>query len=224
MTDKLGVKPGDKYDFFKLRKGTDKLQNFYTKQGYLEALIRLERQPQNGETDLTVQIQPGPQVEFVFEGAEVSGDVKDKVRQLWSDGAFDAQRAEDALKVIRKPLVEEGYLQSSVNVLNRRGRQHESGYDSAYRPGRASQTSIWCSPGASGIEASELKRQLETAELRTSVATEPRQVADFLKRLYQKRGYLQAEIEPPRLEPGTQAGSGQMIIRSRRDRCSRSEM
>ena len=66
--------------------------------------------------------------------------------------------------------------------------------------------------GASGIEASELKRQLETADLRTSVYTEPRQVADFLKRLYQKHGYLQAEIEPPRLEPGPQAGSGQMII------------
>ena len=126
LTDKLGVKPGDKYDFFKLRRGTDKLQSFYAKQGHLEALIRLERQPQNGETDLTVQIQPGPQVEFVFEGAEVSGDVKEKVRQLWGEGAFDAQRAEDAIKVIRKSLVEEGYLQSSVNYS-----VEESGYPKA---------------------------------------------------------------------------------------------
>jgi outer membrane protein assembly complex protein YaeT len=211
LSDKLGVKPGDKYDFFKLRKGTDKLQNFYAKQGHLEALIRLERQPRNGETDLTLQIQPGPQVEFVFEGAEVSGDVKERVRQIWSEGAFDAQRAEDALKVIRKPLVEEGYLQSSVNYsieeLPDRKRVRFS-----ISPGTRFTNVDLLFTGASGIDAAELKRQLEKADLRTSVNTEPRQVEDFLKRLYQKRGYLQSEVEPPRLEPGPQAGSGEMII------------
>jgi outer membrane protein assembly complex protein YaeT len=211
LSDKLGVKPGDKYDFFKLRKGTDKLQNFYGKQGHLEALIRLERQPRNGETDLTVQIQSGPQVEFVFDGADVSGDVKERIRQLWSEGAFDAQRAEDALKVIRKPLVEEGYLQSSVNYtieeLSDRKRVRFS-----ISPGTRFTNIDLAFTGASGIDAAELKRQLEKADLRTSVYTEPRKVEDFLKRLYQKRGYLQAEVEAPRLEPGPQAGSGQMII------------
>src|SRR4029434_5312346 len=112
-----------------------------------------------------------PKIEFVFEGAEVSGDVKDQIRKIWSEGAFDAQRAEDALKVIRKPLVEDGYLQSSVTYsVEELGAQKRVRF--SISPGPRFRNVELAFMGASGISASELKNQLEAAKLRTAVYTE----------------------------------------------------
>src|SRR6185436_20389465 len=57
IKDKLGVKEGKKYDFFKLRRGVDRVNKMYAKENRLEASVRLNRTVKDGTLDLTVKAE-----------------------------------------------------------------------------------------------------------------------------------------------------------------------
>src|SRR5262249_55419542 len=98
---KLKVKTGDRYDFFKLRKGIDRVTALYTKESLLESSVRLRREQKAGTVNLNLKLDAGPKLNFVYEGASVPGGVKKDVRKVWSSGVFDTQRVEDATGILR---------------------------------------------------------------------------------------------------------------------------
>src|SRR5262249_6082153 len=112
---KLGVKEGKKYDFFKLRRGMDKVDNMYAKENRLEATVRAKRDVKDGGVDLVVTAEAGPAVNLVYEGIDVTGSVQKHVREIWKSGVFDQQRAEESVDAIRAWLVHEEYLQPKID-------------------------------------------------------------------------------------------------------------
>ena len=70
---KFKVKAGNQYDALKVRKGVERLDNFFVKQGYLESRVRLDRDESANGVDLTVRIELGPAVEMTFQGATLPG-------------------------------------------------------------------------------------------------------------------------------------------------------
>jgi outer membrane protein assembly complex protein YaeT len=67
--------------------------------------------------------------------------------------------------------------------------------------------------GARGVEPSELGKVLAEHKLETRIYTDPQGVSDLLRRYYQERGYLDAEVEQPRAELQADAGTGRVLIR-----------
>jgi len=212
LGDQLKLKAGDRYDFFKVQNSLDRVEGFYAKQGHPEASIRLNRRSRNGLIDLKLNIEAGPAVKFVFEGNAVSSDERKQVEQAWREGVFDAQRAEESTKILRKGLVQEGFLQPKVAHSIETPADDLKQVVFQIEPGARYHSVDLEFEGASGIEPSDLETQLQAAKLQNSVYLEPDDVRDFLKRYYQQQGYLDAEIQPVRYELDPQTKSGRVVI------------
>ncbi len=213
LEDKFDVKAGDEYDFFKVRKGLDRLESLYRDEGYLEARVRLHReQPAPDAVALTVEVHSGPQVDFVFEGWPASGGLRDRVRDQWQRGVFDSQRIDLSEDQIRLDAGSEGYLQPMIDAevqmpaANRkrvlftitRGERY-SGVEVVFR-------------GASGILPDVLKDELKRAKLDDKMQSDPREVRRFLTQYYQQQGFLDAEVSGPDYEFNPDQGTAQIVI------------
>ena len=208
VMDKLKVRPGDRYDFFKLRQGLDRVTRLYAGEGLLESSLRLRRE-QNGRTvNLELRVDPGPKLDFVFEGAAVPGGVQKQVRRVWSNGVFDAQRTEDAAGVIRSWLIGGRYLAPQVQPSITTAAPDRKRVVFEIGRGPRFEGVEWAFEGAHGIDPKRLREVIESQKLSTDVYTKPARVTDLLTQFYREMGYLDAAIGAPRneLNPDTRTG------------------
>jgi outer membrane protein assembly complex protein YaeT len=211
LPDIFKIKPGDRYEFPKVQKGLDRLRDFYTDQKYLEADMRLHRETQQQTIDLQLNIEPGPILEFTFDGFTVSGSIKEQVKTAWINGAFDTERFEDATAAIRRSLIQDGYLQSQVT--------HSLETDDGKKivhfhiaPGIIFSDVILSFPGTAEISAAQLTKAIDQADLRPDIYADPQKAVDYLKRYYNERGYLQARIDMPQPQLDPRIGRGETAI------------
>lgn len=211
VLDKFKVKPGDKYDFPKVRKGLDYLREFFADQKHLEADIRMQRETKQNTINLKLNINPGPEVDFSYDGFPLSENVKKKVRETWTDGVFETERIDDAVIAIRRHLIRAGYLQCEVTYTieteNNQKRVHFN-----ISPGARYARIPVTFPGASEIKAIELNRAMDLADLKLNIYADPQSVVDYLERYYRERGYLQAHVDLPRLNLDPKTGGGEAVI------------
>jgi outer membrane protein assembly complex protein YaeT len=212
IQDKLDVESGHRYDFFKIRKGMDRIGKMYAESGRLESRVRLNREEQGYQVDLTVNVNAGPVVEIAYEGYAVPGKTEKRVREIWQTGVFDTQRAEDAVTELRAALVKENYLQPKIEYgITRIGADRKRVlFDIA--PGPVFQDVELVFDGAKGIEAGDLRDIIDGQDLDTAVYTDPGEVTELLTRYYQEQGYLQAEVERPRYELDAQTRTGKVVF------------
>jgi outer membrane protein assembly complex protein YaeT len=210
LLDKFKIEPGDKYEFQKIQKGLDRLHDFYAGEKRLQADIRLHRETKGKTIDLQLSVDPGPIVDFSFDGFPVSGKVKEQVATAWSNGAFDSERFDNAVEAIRRPLIQEGYLQSKIAYDVETNESKRIQFH--ITPGaRFSDVTLDFS-GAKGIGAEQLAKTLDQANLKPDIYADPQKVVEYLKRYYLERGYLEALVGPlqPVLDP--ENGSGKILI------------
>jgi outer membrane protein assembly complex protein YaeT len=211
LLNKLKVKPGDKYDFPKVQKGLDRLHDFYAGQGHLEADIRLHRETQQNRVDLDVTINPGPTIGFVYDGMPLSKGAKEKVESAWRNGVFDTERLDDAIASIRRPLIQEGYLQPQITYQIDTGNEKKTVHFHVEPGARYSNVPVLF-PGARKIEASDLESALDRANTRSEIYTDPQKVTDFLKQYYRDQGYFQVSVDFPQLHLDPKTGTGEVSI------------
>jgi outer membrane protein assembly complex protein YaeT len=212
LADKLDVETGDKYDFFDVRKGMDRIEKMHTEANLLESSVRLKREQKEGVVDLAVNIESGPTVDLVFEGASVPGGVQDKVRNAWRDGVFDLQRAEDSMLALRTWLVEEDHLQPKIEHTISTPSEGRKRVVFDIQPGPKFNDVEIVFDGAQGMKASTLKDIIEDQKLSTDVYVAPSKVTELLTSFYQDRGFLDAEMSAPRYELDGAAGTGKVVF------------
>jgi outer membrane protein assembly complex protein YaeT len=211
LRERLKVKSGEKYEFPKVQKGLDKLHEYYASQKRLEADIRLHRETQDTTVNLDVNVNPGPIVDFTYEGASLPGGVKEKVEHAWGNGVFEIERLEDALAAIRRPMIQEGYLQAKITprieTANERKVVHFH-----IDPGTRYKAVPILFPGASEISAGMLNNILNRAELTLDVYADPQKAVDYIKRYYREHGFLKANLDSPQPRLNPQTGTGETLI------------
>jgi outer membrane protein assembly complex protein YaeT len=222
LADRFDVDPGDRYSFFEVRRGVNRLEEHLRNQGFLESRIRLSREePSPSDVVLNLEVMAGPRVDFQFAGVPVGTGLRNAVREAWSRGMFDLQRAGEAIEILRTPLIEQGYLEAAVDWRVVRESETEKTVRFEIEPGvRYRDVSVEF-PGADQIPPSELKGRLQAAGLMPRIHTAPRQVTDFLQRYYRQRGFLQAEIGLPGQDLQPETGTGRILIPIREGALSR---
>jgi outer membrane protein assembly complex protein YaeT len=210
---KLSFSTGDRYDFFKIRKGADRLEQFYSSHGYLEAQLRLDRQEKGREVEFDVHVDPGPKVTLDFQGMSPSGDLSKRIRQAWDELVFDQQRAAEAIRLIREDLARDRYLQPVIRYdIEERPEAGEKNVTFRITPGVQYRRIQMVFDGASAIPPSKLQEIIAKAGHDLDVYTAPEAVADFLHRVYRNEGYLDARVDPPALALDPEAGTGKVTI------------
>ena len=197
VRERFRLDPGDRYDFFQIRRGIQRLEERYRERGWLESRVRVERMVRGDAVDLVLRNTPGRKVDLTFEGLAPPTKLQTKVREIWHRGVIDSQRTGDAVGAIREWLVHERYLQPMVEHTIT-----EEGADArrvVFRtmPGRRFERVELAFPGAQGIEPNALEDVIKDQKLGPKVFTAPGTVTDLLQRLYREQGYLAAEIDAP---------------------------
>ncbi len=116
VTDRLKIKAGDTYDFWKLQDRTERLKQDLQDAGYLFAAVRIqETDVSTSEISLNIEVNPRNRGEMIFSGSEVSKKQIDEYKTLWREGFSE----EAVLELIRGDLLRQnrlkGYHQVAVN-------------------------------------------------------------------------------------------------------------
>lgn len=209
---KLKVKPGDRYDFFKLRRGMDRVTGMYTKAGLLESSLRLKREQKGAVVNLNLKIDPGVKVDFVFEGAPVPSGVEKELRRVWYSGVFDTQRVEDATGVLRAWLVGERHLTPEVKPTIAAPGPDRKRVLFDIQMGPKFENVEWVFEGSSGLNAKQLRGVVESQKLSTEVYTKPSRVTELLTQFYHEMGFLDAAVNQPRYALAPETRTGKVIF------------
>jgi outer membrane protein assembly complex protein YaeT len=197
IRSRFRVEAGQRHDFFQVRRELDRLIAFYHSRGHLEVSTRLRRDEAGPGIAIDLEIQAGPVVELSYSGMRIPRGVRREVRETWSEGFYDLQRRESAIRALRSYLLGRNYLEGEVTVELSEPAADRKQVTFHVEPGVRYQEVVITFPGAQGISEDELRSQLEDAGLLTAVHARPDDVSDFVARLYRHRGYLDAEVEAP---------------------------
>lgn len=198
LRDRFGVEAGDGFDYFAARDGVDRVQRALQEQGRLQARARLDRDEQGGAVALTLRVEPGPLVRLVYQGAQPPRKVDEEVRRQWNRGVFDAQRAGDAIEVLRGWLIGERYLQSAITHRIDAAADGARQVTFAVTPGPRSETIELEFAGASAIDPGTLDAIIDEQDLERDLFIDPVVAVELLEKYYREEGYLSADIEEPR--------------------------
>jgi len=214
---RLNASPGDRYDFSKIQKGVDRLQEFYFREKYLEADIRMRRETREDTVDIELSIASGPMVDFNFEGFPISSNTRRDVEKAWTEGVFEAGRVEDAVAVLRRAMTRDGYLEAEISTKIENAAKNgqpvgERRVNFHITPGTRYSGVTLRFPGATEISDDELRDTIKKAGLEIDVYADPATVADFIQRYYRERGYLEARAAATRLNLDPVARSGEAFM------------
>jgi len=197
VRERIGLEEGDRYDFFKARKQVDRLLKLYHADGRLEARIRLRREETAEAVDLRYEIDGGPRVELIYEGADPPSGIREEVRGLWARGVFGEQRARDARMRMLRWLDDERRFAATVRTeITDRG-DNERRVLIEVQPGAQFSELELTFSGNEAIPDEDLRLVLEQTALLDRLRTERREAADTLKRYYALKGRLDADVETP---------------------------
>ncbi len=195
----LAAREGKTYDFFKIRKGVERVSRRYADEGHLEARVRLNRSAREGVVDLELSVEAGPKVDFVYEGFPVSGGLQKKIREQWRDGVFDAQRADEAVDRLKEDLAGRGYLKSQIEYSIQLPEENRKRVVFDIQTGEKYDEAKLVFAGASGIEESELRKLLRDQKLTLAALSRPEPAIDLITRTYRERGFLDVKVAKPEL-------------------------
>jgi outer membrane protein assembly complex protein YaeT len=213
LSDRLKVKPGNRYDFFKLQKGVERLQKFYWKRDFLQARIRTSRTLHDSNVDLKLHIRSGPAVDFAFDGWSPSSGTRKRVNEAWRNGAFEQQRVANAVAALRDALVRQDYLQAKVTPQTTKSREaKQRTVRFRIEPGAKFRDVKLVFPGAKQISPSALNDLLKDEKRVPDVYLQPSEVTQLLTGYYREHGYLAASVEKPRYRLDAKTGTGETVI------------
>jgi outer membrane protein insertion porin family len=194
------VTEGQTYDFFAIREEVSEVEADLMALGYVQNRIRLERQVEGDQANLTLRVRRGPVVEMQFAGTRPPQAVQDEVRRQWHRGVFDKQRADDGAEALREWLMTDGYLQPKVSYTIDDGSPDRRRVTFQVEPGQHYDKVLLAFDGASGIDPDDLDTIVDDQGLERQLFTDPVVVTELLERYYRDQGFLSAEIDEPRIE------------------------
>jgi outer membrane protein assembly complex protein YaeT len=211
---KLRIKPGGKFDTIRLQDGLRRLREYYASLGYAEVRIRQDRRVRGlnpddagpipvGQRmdrreprvyDLTLTIEAGSPVRFVFEGAPVSKRRQNRVAALWQQGLIDQQRIRTTALSLRDYFVDKGYVDAVVNAEIKQGGDAKTVVYEIDRGDKYGHPQFEFE-GVTEAKAKELRTALRRERLDRQLKSRPSAIRDFLERYLVQEGFLAAEVD-----------------------------
>jgi outer membrane protein assembly complex protein YaeT len=211
LAKKFKVKAGKQYDALKVRKGSERLDKFFQKKGYLESRVRLDRDESANGVDLTVRIELGPTVEMTFRGADLPRGQKSKLHKLWHAGISDMQRPLAAKNSILDYFARKGYLRAQTDpTIAVEGHHKVVHFDT--KPGIRYRDVKVVIQGAAPERAKEMRSLIGERHMEVGADRDPSRLIGALTRYYHQRGYLAAKVSPPVFDLDEDGHKGRIVV------------
>ena len=213
LSSAAGLKAGKTYDFLSVQNGRNRLERTFAKEGRLESRISVDRSFAESAVDLTFRIKEGPQVELDFEGWDMPDDLKDQIRDVWSQGVIDAQRVADVVDLIENRLVRDRYFGSHIDSSVETPDADSKRVVFRIQPGVRYDDVRVEFEGVRAVEADELQTLLKGSGFFDRDLKKRKQAVPLIENLYRERGYIDVKVDPPRNELNEESKTVRIVFR-----------
>jgi outer membrane protein assembly complex protein YaeT len=197
---RLDLKNGSPFRYLDLQEKLEKLKDRYAKEGYLEARIRQSRRTEAGRVRLTLNFDVGRLLTFRFEGYDVDKATRREIKKAWRSGIVERQRLDATLTIVRRALYEDRYCDAEVEAQIGEVEGKTTPVVFTITPGlRYSHVVIRFDRFADGL-SEDVIGFLRKERLDSEVARHGDTVRRAVLSELQERGYLTAEVDPPKIE------------------------
>src|SRR5215510_107544 len=200
LANAAGLKTGKTYDFFSVEKARSRLERTFGKEDRLEARISADKKLEDSAVDLTLRIKEGPKVEFVFQDWNVSNDLKEEIRDAWSNGVIDGQRVTEVVDLIESQLIRDRYFGSQIDSSIEQPDPDTTSITFKIQPGIQYNDVRVAFDGVRAIKEEELQSLLKQGGFFDRDLKKRKQAVPLIENLYKERGYIDVNVEPPRNE------------------------
>ena len=195
LRDRTSLRQNDRFDFQRWLRDRDRLERFYHEQGFLEVRIRGRRLEATDQVTLNYEIQRGPRTIVTVEGYALSGATLDHMRRAWATAVFDGFLVEELRTLSRQALVEDGFLQATVEIeIVERAEANEKEIRVRMEPGRRFSEQRLTFSGNERVTDLQLGDYLAARGLAATAWTDAEPVVVALTTLYRGLGFLDVEI------------------------------
>ncbi len=213
VRDRLKVREGDPYDFFRVREGVDRIERDLREQGHLQARVRTSQESTSeagAAVRVSVHVDPGPRVHLAFDGADPPRRVREDVAIRWQRGIFDTQRAEDGTDALVEWLTSDRHLAATVTHSIEDQADGSRLIRFFIDRGPRFERVMLSFDGASAIPSDDLASLVREQDLEQDLFTDPTVVTELLRRYYREEGYLAARLETP--EPIFEGATARIVV------------
>ena len=204
---RLRIAPGDLYKSGELSARIADYVTWMRHQGHYEASAHEEKPvftPDRTGADVTVDVEPGPQVRVKFEGDPLPKEKLADLVPIEREGSVDPDILEDSARRIKEALNKEGYWKAEVKTPERRESDGElvlvfhitRGPQYRVAPGGIEVT------GNNSVPIEELRPLLKMSPGESYVESSLGGIENSIKMLYLKKGFAQVEIASQTNEVG----------------------
>src|SRR5262245_18101450 len=213
LSSAAGLKAGKTYDFFSVEKARTQLGKTFAKDDRLEARISADKKLEDSAVDLTLRIREGPKVEFVFQGWNVANDLKEQIRDAWSDGVIDGQRVTDVIDLMESQLIRDRYFGSQIDSSIEQPDPDTKRIIFKVQPGTQYSDVRIAFDGVRAIKEEELQALLKQGGFFDRNLKKRKQAVPLIENLYKERGYIDVNVEPPRNELNEESKTVRIVLR-----------
>lgn len=192
----IKLKVGDEFDFLKLQREIDRLQEDFHKQGHLEARIRTRRTDSDDASTVAVEfvITPGPRTTLEITGMTAPPSLVRELEEAWHQNAFDSFLIEDLTHRVRQHLVTTGDLGSIVVGLIDRPAPESKRLRIEVTPGAPVTDREIRFAGNIELDATRLRTEIQRAGVELEAWLDRKVVERALTQAYNEEGFLKAVI------------------------------
>ena len=110
------LKPGDRFDFLRWQDDRDRLERALWDRGFQESRVRVRRDVDETGTgvELVFDVESGLRTVLDMRGYRLPGRLRQELETAWRTAVFDTFLLEELEQIVRRHLVEEGYLRPAV--------------------------------------------------------------------------------------------------------------
>ena len=202
IRERLRVKVGDRFDFYRWQQDRERLQRFYRERGFLEARISARRRVageaarDSGVVALEYEIDRGPETRLTIEGHSMPGDLVERMKDAWVWAVFDGFLLDDLATLAREQLTAEGFLRADIQATV------ASEPDAVIKeiairidPGTRYTSRQIVFSGQQAIPAATLDAAVRAQGVDASMWHEPAVLQAAVVQQYRLRGYLEAVVK-----------------------------
>jgi outer membrane protein assembly complex protein YaeT len=195
LRDTLSLDVGEELDFYTWQRDIDRIRDLYQDDDYYEVRIRGTRTPgEDGRLALNYNVVRGPRAELVIVGHPIEKSLEDELRDSWRRTIFDRFLIEDIQSRIRRHLVSEDIVGSTVEAVVADSTPDRKQVRVTVAAGTQVASRSLQYSGNATFDAGDLDAVIKEAVVDVDAWLEPQRAADALESFYRNQGFLEADV------------------------------
>jgi len=195
----LSLKKGKPFHFLQLQRDIRRIQNHFHRRQYLDVEINTQEEEKGKKTTVFIEINAGNPVYFEFQGAEIPGRIRQKIKQAWIKGRFEARRIDNLLQQLYSYFFKNKYYRAAIRVDSITDGDDKKRVIIHINKGPDFKELEFQYRGNHSIPARKITTLLKRPPVITWWLNQPQTAARHLEGWYRQQGFLLVKVGPPEI-------------------------